>query len=53
MILYNAALRLWTATDDDIASLAGCVERAAREALSSGAATRLLETLRQPIPVGG
>lgn len=52
LILYNAALRLWTATEDDVTSLAGCVERA-REALSSGAAIRLLGTLRQPIPVGG
>ncbi|MDQ4062679.1 MAG: hypothetical protein M3122_02025 [Actinomycetota bacterium] len=52
LILYNAALRLWTATDEDITSLVGCVERA-RKALSSGAAIRLLDTLRQPIPVGG
>lgn len=50
LILYNAALRLWTA--DEGTSLAGWVERA-REALNSGAALRLLDRLRQPVPVGG
>jgi anthranilate phosphoribosyltransferase len=50
LILYNAALRLWTAAHEG-ASLAGWVERA-REALNSGAALRLLDRLRQPVPVG-
>ena len=51
LILYNAALRLWTAADEGT-SLAGSVERA-REALNSGAALRLLDRLRQAVPVGG
>lgn len=51
LILYNAALRLWTAANEGT-PLAGWVERA-REALSSGAALRLLDRLRQPVPVGG
>lgn len=51
LILYNAALRLWTAADEGT-SLTGSVERA-REALNSGAALRLLDRLRQPVPVGG
>jgi len=50
LILYNAALRLWAA--DEGTSLAGWVERA-REALNSGAALRLLDRLRQPMPVRG
>lgn len=49
LILYNAALRLWTVGEGT--SLAGCVDRA-REALNSGAALRLLDSLRQPVPVG-
>lgn len=51
LILYNAALRLWTA-DDEGTALPGWVERA-REALNSGAALRLLGRLHQPVPVGG
>ncbi|MCA1719345.1 MAG: hypothetical protein LC781_21830 [Actinobacteria bacterium] len=50
LILYNAALRLWAA--DEGTSLAGWVERA-REALNSGADLRLLDRLRQPVPVRG
>lgn len=50
LILYNAALRLWTA--DEGTSLAGWVERA-REALNSGAILRLLDRLSRPVPVGG
>lgn len=52
LILYNASLRLWTAAADEGTSLAGSVERA-REALNSGAALRLLDRLRLPVPVGG
>lgn len=52
LILYNAALRLWTAAEDEGTSLLGWVERA-REALNSGAALKLLDNLRQPVPVGG
>ena len=52
LILYNAALRLWTAAADESTSLAGSVERA-REALNSGAILRLLDRLSQPVPVGG
>jgi anthranilate phosphoribosyltransferase len=50
LILYNAALRLWTA--DEGTSLAGWVTRA-REALNSGAVLRLLDRLSQPVPVEG
>lgn len=50
LILYNAALRLWTAGGDT--SRAGWVEWA-RKALYSGAALTLLDRLRQPVPVGG
>ena len=50
LILYNAALRLWAA--DEGTSLAGWVERA-REALNSGTALELLNSLRQPAPVRG
>ena len=50
LILYNAALRLWAAENAGT-SLAGWVE-SAREALHSGAALRLLDRLRQPVPVG-
>jgi anthranilate phosphoribosyltransferase len=47
LILYNAALRLWTASD---ASLAVQVEKA-DEALRSGAALELLSKLRRPATV--
>lgn len=45
LLLYNAALRLWT-TDVEDATLVHNIERA-RAAIESGAALKLLETLRR------
>ncbi len=51
LILYNAALRLWMADEED-RPLVQWVEEAG-ETLCSGAVLELLSRLRQPAPVGG